>query len=74
MSREDKLRLAIKSTLENVTKTNSPNIYNMIYNKNGKVVSRGYQIVENKIIKKVINDNMSISAAIPQLEMELDLR
>jgi len=74
MSREDKLRLAIKNTLENVSKANSPNIYKMIYNKNGKVVPRGYLIVENKIIKKAINDNMSISAAIPQLEMELDLR
>lgn len=74
MSSEDKLRLAIKSALENVSKANSPNIYKMIYNKNGKVVPRGYQIVETKIIKKIINDNMSISSAIPQLEMELDLR
>jgi len=74
MSREDKLRLAIKDSLENVTKANSTNIYRMIHNKKGKLVPRGYQIVETKIIKKIINDNMSISVAVPQLEMELDLR
>ena len=45
-----------------------------MHNKKGNVVPRGYQIVETKIIKKIINNNMSISAAIPQLEMELDLR
>jgi len=33
MSREDKLRLAIKDSLENVTKANSTNIYRMGFNK-----------------------------------------
>jgi len=74
MSRENELRTAIKNSLANVSKANSPNIYRMIYNKKGKVVPRGYQIVETKIIKKIISNNMSISAAIPQLEMEFDLR
>jgi hypothetical protein len=74
MNRESDLRTGIKNSLVNVSKANCPNIYKMIYNKNGKVVPRGYQIVETKIIKKIINNNMSISAAIPQLEMELDLR
>jgi hypothetical protein len=74
MSIEKELRLAIKNSLVNISQANSSNIYRMIYNKKGKVVPRGYQIVETKIIKKVINNNMSISAAIPQLEMELDLR
>ena len=74
MSRETNLRLAIKNALENVSKANSPNIFRMIHNKKGKVIPRGYRIVENKIIKKVINQNMAISEALPQLEMELDLR
>ncbi len=74
MSRENELRTAIINSLTNVSKANSPNIYRMIYNKKGKVVPRGYQIVETKIIKKIISNNMSVSSAIPQLEMELDLR
>ncbi|HPE55595.1 MAG TPA: hypothetical protein P5514_12455 [Bacteroidales bacterium] len=74
MSRENALRLAIKNSLQNISKANSPNIYGMIHNKKGKVIPRGYQIVENKIIKRVIHQNMTITEAIPQLEMELDLR
>ncbi len=74
MKREDELRFAIKSALENVSKSNSPNIYSLIYNKKGKIVPRGYQVIETKIIKKIIHNNLSISSAIPQLEMELDLR
>ena len=74
MKREDELRIAIKSALENVSKINSPNIYSLIYNKKGKIVPRGYQVIETKIIKKIIHNNLSISSAIPQLEMELDLR
>jgi len=74
MKRENELRIAIKNSLLNVSRANSPNIYNLIYNKKGNVVPRGYQIVETKIIKKIIDNNMGISAAIPQLEMELDLR
>jgi len=74
MSRENELRNAIKNSLVNVSMANSPNIYKLIYNKKGKLITRGYQIVETKIIKKLINNNMNISAAIPQLEMELDLR
>ena len=74
MSRETELRLAIKNSLENISEANSPKIFRMIHNKKGKVIPRGYRIVENKIINKVINQNMAISEAIPQLEMELDLR
>jgi len=74
MSRENELRNAIKNSLTNVSKANSPNIFKLIHNKKGKVLPRGYQIVETKVIKKILNNNMSISAAIPQLEMELDLR
>jgi hypothetical protein len=74
MSRESELRTAIKNSLTNVSKANSPNIYRMIYNKKGKLTQRGYQIIETKVIKKIIGNNMSISEAIPQLEMELDLR
>jgi hypothetical protein len=74
MSRESELRTAIKNSLTNVSKANSPNIYKMIYNKKGKLTQRGYQIIETKVIKKIIGNNMSISEAIPQLEMELDLR
>ncbi len=74
MNRKTKLRIAIKSALENITKANSPNIFGMIYNKKGKVSPRGYQIIEAKVIKKIINNNLNISSAIPQLEMEMDLR
>lgn len=74
MNREDELRIAIKNALENVSRVNSPNIYGMIYNKKGKLIPRGYQVIETKVIKKIIHNKLSISSAIPQLEMELDLR
>lgn len=74
MNREDQLRTAILNALKNVSRANSPNIYNLMHDKKGKVIPRGYQVIETKIIKKVINDRISISAAIPQLEMEMELR
>ena len=74
MTKEDQLRTAILNALKNISRANSSNIYGLIHNKKGKVVPAGYRVIESRIIKKVINDRMSISAAIPQVEMEMDLR
>ena len=70
----DKLRHKIKDALQNVSKANSPNIYSRIFNKKGKLNVRGYNHIELKVIEKVVNGTFSISSAIPQIEMELDLR
>ena len=70
----DKLRHKIKDALQNVSKANSPNIYARIFNKNGKLNVRGYNQIERKVINKTVNETFTISSAIPQIEMELDLR
>lgn len=67
------VREEIKSNLSNITKANSPHIYKAIFLSNGKVNINGYNAIEGKIIKKIISCQLPISAAIPQLELELDL-
>lgn len=61
----DELRQQIYIGLSNVTSVNSPNIYELIK------TEQGYKSVEKRIIDKVINQNIIVLAAIPQLEVEL---
>ncbi len=74
MSIVDNVRLKIKDALQNVSKANSPNIHERIFNKSGKLNTRGYMQIELKVIKKITSENLTISEAVPQIEMELDLR
>lgn len=55
----------IERCLSMVTKDSCPNIYERIQTKNG------YSQVVDMIISMVINDNITPSACIPQIESEL---
>lgn len=70
---EYQLRLEIKEQLVKVTKVNSPNIFAAIYNTNGRLNLQGYVKIEGKLIQKIIAGQLTPSAAVPQLEQELDL-
>lgn len=59
---EKKLRANIKNALKTVTASNSPSVYELLQTENG------YKTVEDMIIKLMANDNMTASAAIPQVE------
>ena len=71
---QDKLRLAIKQELSKVTKANSPLIWAAIHSNKDTLNVKGYQRIEGLIIKKIIAGQLTPSAAIPQLEQELDFR
>ena len=71
---QDKLRLAIKQELSKVTKANSPLIWAAIHSNKDKLNLKGYQRIEGLVIKKIIAGQLTPSAAIPQLEQELDFR
>lgn len=71
---QDELRLAIKQELSKVSQANSPLIWAAIHNSKGKLNIKGYLRIEGLIIKKIITGQLTPSAAIPQLEQELDFR
>ncbi|HEY4785934.1 MAG TPA: hypothetical protein VIH57_07785 [Bacteroidales bacterium] len=70
---ETQLRLEIKKQLSKITKANSPNIYAAIYTSKGALNLQGYSRIEGKLVQKIISGQLTPSAAIPQLEQELDL-
>lgn len=59
---EKELREEIYRSLKNVTKENCPNVWNRIQTKDG------YTQVEEMIINMVINDNITPSSCISQIE------
>jgi len=71
---ETHLRLEIKVQLSKVTKANSPLIWTEIHKPNGTLNAVGYTRIESRIIDKIIAGQLTPSAAIPQLEQEMDLR
>jgi len=71
---QDELRLAIKQELSKVSQANSPLIWAAIHNNKGKLNIKGYLRIEGLIINKIIAGQLTPSAAIPQLEQELDFR
>jgi hypothetical protein len=71
---QDELRLAIKQELSKVSQANSPLIWAAIHNSKGKLNIKGYLRIEGLIINKIISGQLTPSAAIPQLEQELDFR
>ena len=62
---EKQLRTEIRTALQNVNETNCPNLYKRLSQKGG------YLQVEEMIINMVINDHITPSSCIPQLESEL---
>ncbi|NCA80709.1 MAG: hypothetical protein EOM76_11105 [Sphingobacteriia bacterium] len=71
MNTEQKLRLAIKQALSKVTEGNSPNVYAFIHNKDGKIDTAMYNRMENRIVDKMLQNNLPVDAAIPQIEIEM---
>lgn len=65
MSTEEILRKEIKEQLENVNSKNAPKIYKRIQKQDG------YQEIEARIIIMIVNDGITPSACIPQIESEL---
>ncbi len=65
MNIEKALRQEIKEQLERVNSKNAPKIYKKIQTQDG------YQEIEAKIIIMVVNDGITPSACIPQIESEL---
>lgn len=59
---EKQLRQQIASVLGNVTAKTAPNVYDMIQSENG------YKTIEDMIIRLAIENQMSVSACIPQIE------
>ena len=70
---EQRLRLAIKEALSQVTKANSPAVYAFIHKDNGRLNTGGYNRMETLIVQKVIATGIGIEAIIPQIEDELEL-
>jgi len=70
---ETRLRLAIKNALLKVTKVNSPAVYGFLHKENGSINIEAYNRLENLVIQKSIATHISIEAAIPQIENELNL-
>lgn len=62
---ENQLRSEILSSLKNVTAENCPNIWKRIQ------TPTGYAQIEEMIINMVINDHITPSSCIPQIESEL---
>jgi hypothetical protein len=69
---ETSLRLEIKAELQKVTKANSPLVWAKIHSPDGKLNINGYTRIESRLIDKIIAGQLIPSAAIPQLEQELD--
>ena len=65
MDTEKAIREEIKKQLSNVTIKNAPKIFKKIQTKDG------YQEIEARIIIMVVNDGITPSACIPQIESEL---
>ena len=63
---ENDLKQAIHEALQNVTVVSSPQVYKRIQSK------KGYAVIEEQVIHKMILFNMEPEAVIPQLEMEFD--
>jgi hypothetical protein len=62
---EKQLRAAIFEQLKTVNQKNAPFVFEMIQNE------QGYKNIEERIIVKMVNQNLSISASIGQIEQEL---
>lgn len=62
---EQALRAEIQTQLKKVNKSNTPKIHAFIQDKSG------YLEIEKRIILMVIQDNITPSACIPQIEVEL---
>lgn len=60
-----KVRKAIKTALSKVTSKNAPNTYKAIQ------TERGYQIMEDKMIHLMIDEDMTASETIPHIENTL---
>lgn len=63
----NKLREEILRQLKKVTQANSPNIWQ------GIQTSEGYKKIEQKIIERVISQNLVPAAVIPQMESEMTM-
>lgn len=72
MNIEKAIRTDIKNELSKVTKLNSPNVYGMFHEKNGKINIKAYNILEAKIINMIIKNNTPAAAVIPLIESEND--
>ena len=70
---EHALRIEIKEQLTLITKANSPHIWNAIHTPKGTLNVPGYMRIEKRIISKIISGQLTPSAAIPQIEQEMDL-
>lgn len=70
---ENELRLRIKEALTNVTKANSPGVYQFFHREDGSVDVSAYKRLENLIIQRIIGTQISIEAIVPQIENELNL-
>ena len=64
---ETKLREEILKQLKRVTEANSPNLYELLLNR------EGYAKAEEMVIRKVIHDQMIPAAVIPLIEQELEM-
>jgi hypothetical protein len=73
MSLEVKIREKIKAELMKVTAENSPNVYDYIHNSKGQIDTAMYNRMENKIVNKMVQGKLSVEAAIPQVENEMEL-
>ena len=67
-----RLRMEIKEQLSRVTRINSPLIWEAIHTPQGELNPRGYQIIEARLVYKIISGHLAPAAAIPQLEAEMD--
>jgi hypothetical protein len=63
---ENDLRQAIYEALQHVTVASSPQVYKRIQTK------KGYAVIQEQIIEKMIRFHMEPEVVIPQLEMEFD--
>ena len=63
---EEEVKNAIHQALQSVTKINSPQIFRRIQN------VKGYRVIEERIIDKMVRFAMIPESVIPQLEMEFD--
>lgn len=61
---ETLLRKEILQQLQRLTPANSPNLYPKIQ------TEKGYKLLEQKIIERIIANGITPAAVIPQLEME----
>ena len=62
---EQELRQAIFEQLKKVTDKNCPKIYKML------ATTEGYKKIEQKIINMLVQEELTPSACIPQIESEL---